>query len=226
MEEEFPGNSFQHSTQPVNKVVAAGPAKPASTDEKKVEVIVVNEVLRRKKPLGRRFLDVFVGDNSKGVAHYVVMGVIVPAAKDAIADAVTETIERVLFGESRSSSRRSRGSTSGGRTNYVNYGRYSTGSSAPVRDEPRRDVSRMARAHHLFDEIVFQTRAEAQDALEQLVSYIKRYESASVADFYGLVDTPASHVDDKWGWHNLDDAMVQRVRNGFILDLPKTEPLD
>lgn len=94
--DEYPTNSKQSRERPAEK-------KPAA-ERKKMEQVVTGEVSRRKKPLGRRFAETFGGGDARGVAGYVVMDVLIPAAKDAISDAVSQGIERMLFGESRPSS--------------------------------------------------------------------------------------------------------------------------
>lgn len=197
----------------------------ASREEKKIEKVTVGEVKRRKKPLGKRFTETFVQGEAHGAWNFVLYDVLVPAAKDMVADAFSQGIERMLFGEARSRSRRpySSGSALGGRSNYVNYTRYSA--SEPRREEPR-TVSRKARANHNFDEIVLTTRPEAEEVLDRLNELINRYGSASVADLYELVGVTGSYTDDKWGWFSLSGSDITRVRDGYLLDVPKPDPLD
>lgn len=212
--EEFPSNS-KHPTK-----------KEVKNEPKKVEKVVTGEVVQRKKPLGKRFAETFVaGDDAKTVWEYVVMDVLVPAAKDTLADAVSQGVERILFGEARSTSRRT-----GGRPNgYVSYqNRYSAagGRHPATRDEPRRDPSRRARASHEFAELVIQTRAEAEEVIDRLFDLTSKYETATVADLYELLGVTGQYTDDKWGWSDLRGAGVVRVTGGYILDLPKPEPLN
>lgn len=211
MESEFPSNS--HSS------------KRAARDEpKKVEQIVSSEVVRRKKPLSKRFTETFVGGDARGVASYVMFDVLIPAAKDMVADAMSMGVEKMLFGDVRSSSRRG-GSRSGSSGPYVSYNRFAPGSSLGRRDEPT-IPSRRARATHDFDEIILATRVEAEEVVDRLFDLVSRYESATVADLYELVGVSGNYTDDKWGWTDIRGAGVTRVRNGYLLDLPKPTPLD
>lgn len=86
-------------------------------------------------------------------------------------------------------------------------------------------MSRQARAQHNFDEIVLQSRTEAEEVVDRLFEVVSRYGSASVADLYELVGLSSTHTDNKWGWDDLQGAGVSRVRGGFLLDLPEPEPL-
>jgi hypothetical protein len=209
MESEFPSNSRR-------------PTRPQREEKpKKIEKVVVSDVVRRKKPLGKRLSETLVGGDARGVWGYIAFEVIVPAFKDTFTDAVSQGVERLVFGEARSSSRRT-GHRPGG---YVNYqSRYSPGGGR--RDEPRQQMSRRARANHDFDEIILATRVEAEEVIDRLFDVVSRYETATVADLYEMVGVTGNYTDDKWGWTDLRGASVQRVRNGYLLDLPRPEPLD
>lgn len=199
---------------------------PVREPAKNIEKVVTGEVVQRKKSLGKRFKETFVGGNAKGVWEYVTLDVMIPAAKNMFADAITEGFERMIFGDSRPSSRR-HGSRSGGANGYVSYNRYSSHGPAPIshRDEPR-PISRRARASHDFDEIILETRVEAEVVIDHLFEVVSKYETATVADLYDMVGIDGKYTDDKWGWTDLRGAGVTRVRNGYLLDLPKPEPID
>jgi hypothetical protein len=195
--------------------------------EKRAEKVVEGEVVRRKKPLGRRFTETFFSGSGRGVVSYIVLDVLLPAAKDTIADVVSQGIERMLFGEARSVSRRT-GSRPSGSSGYVSYNRYSSQPpSASRREDPRStDISRRARATHDFDEIILATRAEAEEVIGRLFDIVSKYEAATVADLYELLGITSKFTDDRWGWTDIRGAGVTRVRNGYLLDLPRPEPLD
>lgn len=211
---DFPSNAR-------NPKVAA--KQPVET--KKVERVVEGEVVRRKKPIGKRLRETFLGGDTKGVFEYIMLDVLVPAAKDTIADAASQGVERMIFGEARSTSRRTgyRPGSSSGPINYAN--RYSPVGRASGRDEDRAQLSRRARANHEFDEIILNTRPEAEAVIEQLFELVSNYDEATVADLYELVGVSGNFTDHKWGWTDMRGAGVQRVRGGYLLDLPKPEPL-
>jgi hypothetical protein len=186
---------------------------------KKIEKIVAGEVVRRKKTLRKRFAETFTGGDMRSVGNYVLFDVLLPAAKDTIADATSQGIEKMLFGEARSTSRR-HGIKNGG---HISYNRFSSPTS---RREAPSGPSRRARATHDFDEIILATRGEAEEVIDRLFDLVSRYEQATVADLYELLGVTGTYVDDKWGWTDIRGAGVTRVRNGYLLNVPKPEPLD
>lgn len=192
-------------------------SKAVPTEEKDIQQVTSAEPIRRKKGLGKQFRSTFLGGDAKSAMQYVVFGVLIPAAKDALADAGAQGIERLIFGESRSKRRTARPS---GPDGYVGYNKISSTT------RPRPELSRRARSTHDFDEIVLTSRTEAEEVIDQLFDIVARYNSVSVSDLYALVGVRSNHVDQKWGWTDLRGAGVARVRNGFLLDLPEPEPLD
>ena len=156
--------------------------------------------------------------------RYVVFDVLIPAAKDMIAEAGAQGIERLIFGESRR--RRGGPPPAAGPTGYVSYNRYAMQSQNPM-NQPPRDISRRARSQHDFDEIVLQSRSEAEDVIDRLFDLVSRYDSATVADLYELVGLKSAHTDHKWGWTDVRGTTVSRLRGGegYLLDLPEPRPL-
>lgn len=210
MEREFPGNAHGARRQ------------PAEEEPKKVERVVQSGVRRRKKSLGKRMSETFVGGDARGAGSYVFFDVLLPAFKDMVADAVTMGVEKMVFGEARPGGRRG---IRPGPTSYTPYNRY--GAPTPgARPDPRTPLSRRARATHNFDEIILETRHEAQEVLDRLFDQINQYESVTVATLYDMLNVDSSFTDQKYGWVDIRDAEVRRIRDGYLLDLPRPEPLD
>lgn len=213
MTTDFPGNSKTPRPQT--------PEKP----EKNIESVVTNKVETRKKPLMKRFMDVFIGGDSRSVLQYVITDVLVPQAKDMITEAASQGFERLIYGESRPSGRyRGRGPSSSG---PVQYNRYAVRGNNPIgrAGDPDRRSMASPRTQHVED-ILLATRIEGDTVLERMYDLLREYETVSVADLNSLVDRSSSYVDQKWGWTDLEGSTVRRVRDGYILDLPKVVPLD
>ncbi|MCA1806573.1 MAG: hypothetical protein LC687_01735 [Actinobacteria bacterium] len=227
MVSEFPSNSHKGKEDKTPHEVK----KNAKSEEKKVVRVTESDVTRRKTPLGKKLANTFVGGDAKSVWAFVAIDVLVPAAKDMFADAVSQGVERMIYGEARSTGRRTGRRPGGPNESYISYNRVS---KSPTRrmvggppDERSRDsMSRRGRATHDFDEIILATRVEAEEVIDHLFHLVDKYEMVTVADLYNLVGITGTHVDDKWGWVDLRGANVSRIRNGYLLDLPKPEPLD
>ena len=138
-----------------------------------------------------------------------------------IFDAFSGGLEMSLFGE-RKGSRTSR-------DRNKSYVAYDKASYAGIRDkDPRggRTISKVGRTRHDFDEIILDTRGEAEEVLSTLVDLTIDYDMATVADLYDLVGIDSNFTDNKYGWTDLRNASVSRVRGGYLINLPHTQPLD
>ena len=205
-EDEFPGNSNKEKEE---KIVYA-------PKEKNISQIVTGKVIKQKKSLGQKISETFFGDDTRSVSDYILQDVLIPAMKSTLSDMVGGGIEMLLFGERRRSSTsniyRDRDRS------YVPYNRMSR------RDDRRDDrfaMTRTARSRHDFDDIILETRGEAEDVLSHMVDLIQEYDNASVADYYELVGVDANFTDNNYGWTNLRDAFVERVRSGYSIRLPQ-----
>lgn len=219
--EEFPSNAHKETvyTKKTTKVTQETVTEP----EKKVEQVTSGQVVVRKTPMAKKFLHTFFGGDAKSVVGYVVMEVLIPAAKDMVADAVSQGVERTLFGEVKSASRRTGARPSG--SGYTPYNRFSSPATARMADPREREVSSRARSQHDFGEIILATRVEADHVIDRLYDLLEKYEQVTVADLYDLVGVSGNYTDDKWGWERLSGAGVTRTRNGYLLNLPAPEPL-
>lgn len=190
-------------------------------EEKNVERVTSGEAVRKKKSLRKQFKETFIAGDVKSSLRYVAFDILLPTLRDMLWEAGSGGIEKLIFGDSRR-----RGSTipQSGPTGYVSYNRYGMG-RGPLAG-PARAMSRMARARHDFDEIVLESRVEAEEVIDRLFDLVSRYETATVADLYELVGIPSSHTDHKWGWTDLRGAGVTRVRDGYLLDLSDPVPLN
>lgn len=215
--ENYPSNS--HRAKEGGKSEKAEKPEP-----KKVEKVVTGEVTRRKKPLGKRFSETFIGGDSGSVWGYVVFEVVIPKTKDMVSDAISEGVEKMLFGEVRGRSRGRNRSGSDTRTSYGSM--YRGGGSNLMREDPRQAISRRARNQFDFDEIILPTRVEAVAVIDSLFDIVSQYEMVTVADLYELVGISANFTEEKYGWTDLRGAGITSVKGGYLLDLPKPEPLD
>lgn len=226
--EEFPSNSIEQSSTPkVRRPIpddSQPEVKPVAGGEKVIKKIATgNQAIKKSKGFGSRFREVFGISDGKTVVQAVVQDVLGPAFKDMITDAVIQTVERMVYGEPRHSTRRSanhRGPI--GSSSHIQYNRY----SATPRETGGPRMSSRGRASHDFGEIELRTRAQAEAVIGQMQEIIDRFGHTSVADLYEMVDQDAEFTDEKWGWTDLFGADARRTRQGtYVLILPRTEPI-
>lgn len=201
MSQEYKNNSYTHRM------------KEAEKAEKQIEKVVRNKVKTKKKSELTKLTDIFVTEDINSVKSYVFMDIVVPAIKKAISDVVTNGVDMILYGETG----RTKKTRSG---DYVSYRSYSDSST-----KRRSDDNRM-RSRFDFDDIVFDGRGDAEAVLEQMDNIIDRYGMVSVADMYDMADLTQPYTAHRYGWTNLRGAEVVRVREGYIIKLPKAMPID
>ena len=181
-------------------------------EEKREVTSIVSSAKRKKKGFGKKLEETFLEDDTKNVGSYILYDVLIPAAKAMISDMVTGGIEMLLFGERK---------ISGGRRDvgrgYTNYGSFSRND---VRNE-KRELSRLARSRHDFDDILFDTRGEADLVLSYMSDDIRQYGEVSVATFYGLCGLECTFADENYGWTDIRGSGVRRDRQGYCLILPR-----
>lgn len=173
--------------------------------EKKVEKVITGVAKAKKKSEVRRFADSFLAD--------IWSDVMVPAIKKII----TESIDTMLYGQPRRSSNITSSTASYNSNNYwkasnsggnnQNHGNYRSGGS------------------YNYNDIVVESRGEAEDVLSRMDDLIATYGVVSVADLYDLVGITGKYTDNKYGWSDIKSANVVRVGDGYLLKLPKALPL-
>lgn len=186
----------------------------AGPPEKKVEKVVSGSVKSRKKSEIQKFADVFIQEDAQKVKSYILMDVLVPAVKKAISDIVTNGIDMILYGETGRTKKN-------GTASKVSYRSY-----YDKRDDRRDYGSGRTRTGYDYDDVILDNRGEAEEVLSRMDELIATYGLVSVADFYDLVGMTGSYTDNKYGWTDIRNASVARVRNGCTIKLPRALPLN
>lgn len=179
----------------------------------------------QKKSGVSKFANTIISEDAQNVKSYIVMDVLIPSFKKAISDIVTNGIDIVLYGESGGSKK-----SNAGRVSYRNYydGRGNIKSSRYDNTETRdRGSSRSNRQSvSLFDDIVVETRGDAEDILSRMSEYLDNYPVISVADMYDLANiTSFPHTYNNYGWKSIASAKTIRVNDGYLIKMPPVEPL-
>ncbi len=76
------------------------------------------------------------------------------------------------------------------------------------------------------DEILFESREEAEKIKEQMNEIIDKYGFVTVADLYDLCGISASYLDNKRGWTNIDNAKLVIKREGYSVKFPTPIRID
>lgn len=182
--------------------------------DKKVEKIVKGKVKTKKKNEMHKLKDIFISEDVSNVKSYIFMDVLVPSVKKAVSDIVRDGIDMILYGDTH---RRS----SSGPSSYV---RYSNNYSSDRRDD--RSHNSRPKSVYNTDDIILESRGEAEEVLTRMGELIDTYGIVSVADLCDLVGISCNYTDNKYGWTNIRNAEPIHVRDGWMLKLPKALPID
>ena len=222
LRDNYPSNS---KTKKLNN------SAPITSEAKKpkIERVVKGQVKTQKRSLGKRLADLYIEDDSKSVGTYIFNDILIPAGKSLVCDIVGwgGFAEMLLYGSVRG--RPAGGSSSIRRSDnrsVVNYSSYSR-DARDTRDRSRTTgISNAGRARHDFAEVVIPTIREAEDVRVHMLEAIEEYGQVTVADFYDLVGITGDFPDNDYGWTDLRSLDFSRTRDGYILNLPRTQPLD
>lgn len=187
------------------------------SDKKVSNPPLKGKVMRRKKTKQS-----VLSESVDSAFEYVLENIILPAAKDLISDTVSNIVDTMLYGQDSRDRRNVTRNNPRGSAPMTSRTNYNGRSTNTVRPAPQRTVT----AAGDVDEIIFETRQDAEQVLDALLQLIATYDVATLSDYYGRVNITPKFTDEKWGWYALPGSYVKRVRNGFVIELPTPEYLN
>lgn len=204
--DQFPSNSHKSKEKKTKEIV-------------ETKKIIKGTVRRKKKPVGSRVKDAIISEDGIEVRDHLIGDILIPALKDTVINLVSDGINMLLWGDTNGGRSRSRRDSERSRVSYESY--YDRSS----RYERSGRYSRRSNVHDL-DDVVFDSRNEAEDVLEAMLNILDEYDFVTVGNFNDLVGIRTNPTDFKWGWDNLARSQVDRVRDGYIIRLPRAIALD
>lgn len=201
--EEFKGNSN------VNK-------KAPPAEREKLAAITSNVSVKKENEF-KKFKKNFFAEDARTVKGQLFTSVIIPGIQRLITDMVKTGIDILIYGGRSKDNRDSRS----GNISYSSY----------YDRNGRSDYAKIPQAAYKsntfsFNEVVLFDRGEAEEVLLSLRDQIDRYGMVSVADFYDMVGQSAPYTANKYGWRDLKDVGIDRVRDGYSISFPKATPLE
>jgi len=70
-------------------------------------------------------------------------------------------------------------------------------------------------------EVKFNTKKEAEAVLSDMKEIIESYGFIALGGLYYLIALPSTEEDNKYGWINLSEAKINRIKDGYLLTLPR-----
>lgn len=191
-------------------------SKEKKTEEPRKIDPITKQVIVKKESEIKKFKQQFFTEDAKSVKGHIFMSVIVPGIQRLISDVVKNGIDWLIYGVKGS------GAQSGVRN--VSYSSYYDRNKQSAPTIPNSAYNRSG--IYAVNEVAFMDRGEAEEVLLRLREEVERYGMVSVADFYDMISQKHNYTDQKYGWRDLRDAEVIRVRDGYSIKFPKIIPLE
>lgn len=206
----IPSNSLK--SRALKDVESAAPEKLSS-------VVKAGSAKVKKQSSISKAAKNIISEDAQNVKSYILMDVLIPAFKKAVSDVVTNGIDIVLYGEAGHTKR----TNNAGR---VSYRGYYDGASNRTASAPKEDTSYRRGNAALFDDIIVDSRGEAEEILSRMGEYLEIYPCISAANMYDLAGiTNFPYTYNNYGWKSVATARVKRVADGFLIMMPSLTPL-
>lgn len=187
-----------------------------ATNEKRVEKVIKGSATTKQKSEIRKFADEFIAEDAHNVKSYVWRDVIVPAAKKLVFDIVRDGVEMLLYGVTG-------GTRNDGRrdSNYVSYS-----SKYNDRRDNRGPSVSYAESRLDFGEIRFTNKGDALAVLDEMDITLRDFGIVRVSDMFDMAGMTPPYTSNRYGWSSLRNAEIVRVRDGYIIKMPRPIAID
>ena len=177
--------------------------------------VTTGVVKSKKKSAGRKILDVFLSEKIDEVGDYVKYNIFGPGIKSLIYEMVVGTVSMMFWGDASFGRRAARD------------GAGSKGYDRRFDERRERERARSSRSAYDIDDILFETRDDAERVLDRLYDLLDRYGKVRVADLYSAagISPEGNYTVNYYGWYSLRGAGSYPTSEGWALDLPKCESL-
>ena len=180
--------------------------------QRRAEKVITGGVTQRRKSGIDKLGSIFLAGDVEDVKEYIIEDVLIPTIKRAFYDIICNGMGMML-GE--------RNPNKGNQSSRVSYRSYYDRPD----ERKSRNNSNQSRLNYGYKDLIFDNRGDAEVVLEQMFELLDRYDAVSIADLFDLVGESSNYTDNKYGWTNLEDARVQPVRGGYIIQLPRATTL-
>lgn len=214
LRKQYPGNSYkQRDSQ-----------NDISPSESKPEVKQIAKGKVRKQSLLKKFTKYIIEDSIESAKEKTLGDIIIPGVKTLIFDTLTDMLDIILFGGNGAPMGRYSASPRSRKSGQTSYNKFYDDKSNRTGNGGRTMAYRDA--PYDPDDIILDTRAQANDVLNELNYIIQKYGQASIANFYDIVGVTGEWTDNRYGWTSLRGAAIKPVRDGFMVILPPTIVLE
>lgn len=207
MQEKFPSNSYTEIRPIEEYSMVRKKTEKDSETKKKVQA------KEHRKTFGERISENFMNFDREQIKDRLIFDWLLPE----IISTVDDILRMIFFGDRNGGGRRSRRDRRDGYTSYNS-----------IYDEKRRDRDDRpdpTRQNFKHIRLEFYTKEDAEDILDDLRESLAESENGwvSVKELYSLSNLPTNSAMWKWGWNDLEDCMIERRGEDYVLMMPRAE---
>lgn len=199
----------------------------SSITKKHANLLSSNDVVVKKPGKLQKIKNAMVSDDAKNIKSYVFLDVLIPAAKKAISDMVTNGIDMLLYGDTRGRKRDDRSGGVSYRSYYEKKDRFRDSYERANDREP----ARFGRGK--YEDIGFKTRARGEEMVDLLNEVIDQFDVVTISDYCEILmehdrdlKIEIAFTDYKYGWKDLRDVPVVYRHGLWYIDFPTPKPID
>jgi len=187
---------------------------PSSSEHPTLAPVVHGEVKRRKRSM---LASIFTPEDVTSVSAYIIGDVLVPKARDMIANTLKDSVDAIFYGTDAAPAKHS------SMASKVSYRKY-----YDQKQDTQRRTSSVAREPltYEYEEVVIESKAEAAEVIDKMNEIIDVYGHASIADMNQLLNMTGKWTDNDYGWDDISDARIVHTRDGYSIKMPRVIPLD
>lgn len=184
--------------------------------EKKIEKVISGTAKTKQKSSMSKVTNALFAEDLKSVIPFVVDEYVIPIFKKGIYEAFNAVLETMIYGKD---GRPRKGSSSNnGKPSYQDY-------YGKNKDRERGVPASRNWSDYEADDIWLEDRGDAEAVLWRMRDYLEEYGTVSVAEAKQFAGLRYEYTDNKYGWTDLRAAYVSRIRDGYLIVLPKAVPL-
>jgi hypothetical protein len=192
-------------------------SKPEQPKKKIEPIIPVGAAVQVKRPASRRFFDFLFAESPKQLGSKIGRDIIVPRIKAGFEEAANSFLAGMLWGNDGGrpvSNIVRQAAMRGGGVNY---------SGISVSGNPMTQAMQASqpRSHGNYQDLTLPTQQYAEMVLANMYDLLNQYRIVAVADLYEIVNISPQPSDNAYGWTSLEGARISKVREGYLLELPR-----
>lgn len=187
----------------------------AAVPEKKIEKVISGTAKTKQKSGVSKVTNALFAEDLKSVIPFVIDEYVIPIAKKGIFEAFNAVLETLIYG--KDGRPRKGNSSNNGRPSYQDY--------YDKKDRERGVPASRNWSDYEADDIWLEDRGDAEAVLWRMRDYLEEYGTVSVAEAKQFAGLKYEYTDNKYGWTDLRAAYVSRIRDGYLIVLPRAVPL-